>query len=77
MVNTDKNAGQSTKDQDGSELICAKRKVPLQMTKVTLNYLGHQMKHDFPKCPVCGQVYISEEIVNGKMKEVETTLEDK
>jgi uncharacterized protein with PIN domain len=60
-----------------AQLICAKCNVPMQMEKVTLNYLNHQFKHDFPKCPKCGQVYISEDIVNGKMKEVEILLEDK
>jgi hypothetical protein len=39
--------------------------------------MNHQFRYDFPRCPVCGQVYISEEIVNGKMKEVEIALEDK
>lgn len=60
-----------------SQLICAKCNVPLQMEKVTLNYLNHQFKHDFPKCPKCGLVYISEDIASGKMKEVEMLLEDK
>ena len=77
MENTESKPGKSTSEEEESQLICGKCKVPLQMEKVTLTYLKHQMKHDFPKCPKCGQVYISEDIVNGKMKEVETTLEDK
>lgn len=59
------------------QLICGKCGVPLQMERVTLKYLKNQFQHDFPKCPKCGQVYISEEMVNGKMKEVEMVLEDK
>ena len=59
------------------ELICGKCNVQMIPDAVTLNYLKHQMKHVFLKCPVCGQIYIPEEIVTGKMKEVETLLEDK
>lgn len=65
------------KNNHEDELICGKCKVPLQMEKVEFDYMNHQFRHDFPRCPVCGQVYITEEIVNGKMKEVETSLEDK
>jgi Zn finger protein HypA/HybF involved in hydrogenase expression len=77
MTGTERESAQATKDQEELQLVCGKCKVPLKMEKVTMNYLNHQLKHDFPKCPKCGQVYISEDIVNGKMKEVEMTLEDK
>jgi ssDNA-binding Zn-finger/Zn-ribbon topoisomerase 1 len=65
------------KDNKTAQLICVKCNVPLQIQEVKFKYLGYQFKHNFPKCPSCGQIYISEDIVNGKMKEVEQILEDK
>ena len=59
------------------KLICGKCRVPLEMKKVTLDYLGHPINHEFPCCPVCGEVYISEDIVRGKMHDVEMMLEEK
>ena len=40
-------------------------------------YLGHTFFADAPRCPVCGQVYLSEELVKGRVAEVEMQLEDK
>lgn len=56
---------------------CAKCGKEMTAAVVRLNYLGHTVEHKFPKCPVCGQIYISEEIVREKMHEVEINLEDK
>lgn len=56
---------------------CVLCNVPLEMKRITFIYLGHEMYHQVPCCPVCGQVYISEELAQGKMYEVETQLEDK
>ena len=56
---------------------CLKCDKELVMTKTELTYLGHTMTYDFPRCPSCGQVYIPEDVVRGKMREVEITLEDK
>jgi uncharacterized OB-fold protein len=53
---------------------CGREMIPME---TSLEYLGHKMTHKFPKCPDCGIVYIPEEIVNGKIHEVETELEDK
>ena len=60
-----------------SKLKCVKCDVYLVTNKTFLRYLGHQLSYDLPKCPVCGQVFVPEEIATGKMHEVETTLEDK
>lgn len=62
---------------DETKLICGKCGVPLEEKTVTLDYIGHQIKHEFPCCPVCGEIYISEEIVKGKMHDVEIMLEEK
>ena len=59
------------------EMICLKCNRPLELRKVYFDYLGFQFHADLPACPRCGQVYISEEMVRGKMAEVECSLEDK
>ena len=58
-------------------MICAKCRLPLELGKVEMYYQRQKLKADFLKCPQCGLVYISEDIVKGKMLEVEITLEDK
>ena len=47
------------------------------MEKVNFSYLGHNFHADILKCPVCGEVYISEALVRGRMTEVEMLMEDK
>jgi len=59
------------------ELYCVKCKVRLVPLKTTFTYLKHEFYVDLPRCPSCGQVYVSEELARGKMAEVETSLEDK
>jgi len=61
--------------EDG--IICAKCNVRLVPIKTTFTYLKHEFNVDLPRCPVCRQVYVSEELAEGKMAEVETQLEDK
>ncbi|MDR3225751.1 MAG: hypothetical protein LBT52_05610 [Clostridiales Family XIII bacterium] len=41
------------------------------------SYLGRSFKHTVLRCPVCGQVFIPEEMTAGRMREVEKALEDK
>ncbi len=57
-------------------LICDKCKVNLTLANVHFSYLDHNFRHKVLRCPECGQVYLSEELV-AKMKEVEATFEDK
>jgi uncharacterized Zn finger protein len=57
-------------------LMCDRCKVPLVMAEVHFSYLDHNLKHKVLRCPECGQVYLSEELV-GRVKEVETTFEEK
>ncbi|MGI5900943.1 MAG: DVU_1557 family redox protein [Desulfitobacteriia bacterium] len=59
------------------KLICCKCDRDLELAEVSLEYLGHKMTHQFLACPQCKQVYISEDIVTGKMRTVEQELEDK
>jgi Zn-finger nucleic acid-binding protein len=62
---------------NSDQLQCAKCNVELTLRKVRLTYLGHDVLHDFPCCPKCGQVFIDEAIATGRMHEVETMVEDK
>ncbi len=56
---------------------CAKCDRELVVKKTVLAYLGHTVSHEVPMCPQCGKVYISRELAEGRMSEVEQTLEDK
>ena len=60
-----------------TELICVKCKVVLVEDKTELRYLGHSVSVKTLKCPKCGQVCFSEELVRGRISEAEMTLEDK
>ena len=61
----------------GSQLICAKCKVPLSPGKVVVSYLGNQFPIELWKCPQCGAAYVPESLATGKMLQVEQALEDK
>jgi YgiT-type zinc finger domain-containing protein len=49
----------------------------LVVKKIVFEYLGHTVAHEVPACPKCGKVYISKELAEGRMSEVEQALEDK
>ena len=59
------------------KIICAKCKVPLEMKKAKFSYLGHELHSEVPRCPKCGQVYLSEELVRNRIAKVEASVEDK
>ncbi len=61
----------------GEGALCAKHRVPLEPGKVDLTYQGHTFPVDMLRCPVCGLTLIPEELVRGRMLEVEQTLEEK
>ena len=61
----------------GEKIICHPCQVPLENARVNFTYLGHVFHTDLPKCPQCGQVFVSEDLVKGKMADVEAELEDK
>ena len=58
-------------------MICLKCDKELVPTKVSLDYLGHRITHEFLACPVCGNLFIPEDVVLDKMQKVESRLEDK
>jgi hypothetical protein len=62
---------------EADKWLCANCQTTLVSKPVRIEYLGSAFPVDLPTCPNCGQVFISEELVIGKMAEVEKTLEDK
>ena len=62
---------------DEQNKICNLCDMELSLTNVRFTYLGHSFRADVPKCSGCGQVFISEELVKGRIAEVEMELEDK
>ncbi len=60
-----------------SPIVCAKHGMELVMTKVQVAYQGHAFPVEVPACPICRQPLLTEELVRGRMLEVEQTLEEK
>ena len=60
-----------------NKLICSLCSEELVESKTTFSYMKYTFYADLPRCPVCGQVYIDEELVKGRIAEVEMELEDK
>ena len=56
---------------------CGRCRCDLVTKKVELDYMGYSISHDLPACPKCGKVFISKDLAEGRMSEVEQTLEDK
>ncbi len=63
--------------EEKSKLICDRCKVEMTEVEATFSYLRRSFHHKVLRCLECGQVYIPEELAKGRMKEVETLLEDK
>jgi len=62
---------------ENSTRICCKCNIALKPAKINFQYLGHSFQAEMQRCPQCGQVYIPEALVKGRMAEVEMLLEDK
>lgn len=56
---------------------CASCKKELVMKKTVFSYLGHTVAHEVRACPDCGKVFISQDLAEGRMAEIEEQLEDK
>ncbi len=59
------------------KLICDKCNVEMQLIEVQFKYLNRSFRYKVPRCPQCGQVSLPEELVNGRMSEVEAMIEEK
>ena len=60
-----------------NEIVCKKCDCKLVEAKAKFLYLNREMHSDVLKCPECGQVYLSEKIVEDRIKQIESALEDK
>lgn len=61
----------------GGKLKCRKCSVPLEKGRARFMYLDNGFPVELPLCPVCGFVYVPEELAVGKVLAVEKALEDK
>ena len=59
------------------KLICDKCNVEMQLIEVQFKYLSRSFRYKVPRFPQCGQVSLPEELVNGRMSEVEAMIEEK
>lgn len=59
------------------ELICLKCNCKLEPQAITLSYMNSAFPVELPACPVCGMVFIPEELATGRILHVEKSLEDK
>jgi len=62
---------------EARKLVCHPCGLELELRKADFTYLGHTFYADLPRCPRCGQVYISEDLVRSRIAEVEMNMEDK
>ena len=58
-------------------LICDRCKVEMEEIDANFSYLDRTFRHKVSRCPECGQVVLSEELVTGRMSEVEALIEEK
>lgn len=56
---------------------CCKCDAEMVEKKTVFEYLGHEASYPVLRCPVCGQAYVPEELVNTKIADVESLLEEK
>ena len=59
------------------KLICDRCQVEMELIEVKFAYLSRTFRYKVPRCPECGQVSIPEELVEGRMSEVEAMIEEK
>jgi uncharacterized protein with PIN domain len=60
-----------------AEVVCVKCNAPLEKRKAKFAYMGLEFHAEVPRCPVCGQVYLSEKTVEEQIRQVEASVEDK
>lgn len=62
---------------EDKDLICCKCNKKLKPQKTDFTYLGHSFFTEILRCPECGEVFIPEDLVKGRIAMVEMELEDK
>jgi len=76
-ADTQVGASAAARAPSATPLCCVRCGVALEMAKARFAYLGHEMVSEVPRCPKCGQVCLSEALVNERMHAIEGSLEDK
>ena len=64
-------------NDERASMKCARCGLEPVLRQVSFSYMGRSFGHEVPVCPGCGKVYISRELAEGRMAEVEILLEDK
>ena len=49
----------------------------MEELEVQFEYLDKFFRHKVLRCPLCGQVFLPQELVEGRMKTVEKSMEEK
>lgn len=57
--------------------VCAKCNAGLVLKNTLFSYMGMTFSQETFRCPVCGMVFITKDLADGKMAEVEQLTEDK
>lgn len=70
-----RNAKQEEKPDE--KLMCSRCQCPLELIELRITYLDRHFTHKVPRCPKCGQVFIPQELAEGKMSQLEKSLEEK
>jgi len=70
-------SGQEKTIIKNEEWMCAKCGVSLVPKNTIFAYMGMTFSHEVLRCPSCGMAFISKELADGKMAEVEQLMEDK
>ena len=69
----------SSSENSGSSgrFLCSRCRCQLELTEIHVTCLERHFTHKVPRCPQCGQVYITEELAEGKIAQLEKSLEEK
>lgn len=62
---------------DDGDWYCATCNLPLEQRSVPVFYLNSAFDVVLPRCPRCGFTLVPKSLANGKMREVESLLEEK
>ena len=68
---------QRIKEALEKKVICRRCQVEMVPNTTFFDYLGHKFHTEILCCPKCGEVYLPEALVKGRMADVERELEDK
>ena len=60
-----------------ADLLCMKCDIALENGKAKFEYLGRVFESNVMRCPECGQVFLPEDLVSGRIKQMEEVVEDK